>query len=75
MPLRFRAAKNVARMGDAPRAVWAVYGLLGSLLLAYFASLLLRGPNQSVQLVDGWLVGGFELVASTLCICRAFGSR
>jgi diguanylate cyclase (GGDEF)-like protein len=48
---------------------------MAALLVTYFASLILRGPNQSVALVDGWLVAAFELVASALCISRAFGSR
>jgi diguanylate cyclase (GGDEF)-like protein len=48
---------------------------MAALLVTYFASLILRGPNQSVALVDGWLVAAFELVASALCISRALGSR
>ena len=64
-----------ARVGNAPRAVWVAYAVLGALLLAYFASLIVRGPGQSVTLVDGWLVAAFEVVASVLCISRAFGSR
>ena len=55
--------------------IWVVYGAMGVLLLAYFASLLLRGPDQSVTLVDGWLVAAFEVAASALCISRALGSR
>ncbi len=74
-PPRTRVASIATRVGDAPRAIWAVYGLLGVLLLTYFASLILRGPGQSVELIDGWLVAAFELVASALCISRAFGSR
>jgi diguanylate cyclase (GGDEF)-like protein len=64
-----------ARARRAPRAVWAAYGLLAALLSVYFASLILRGPGQSVTLVDGWLVAAFEVVASALCISRAFSSR
>src|SRR5450759_2998474 len=72
---RVRAATIAARVGNAPRAVWVTYAALGALLLAYFASLIVRGPGQSVTFVDGWLVAGFEVVASVLCISRAFGSR
>ena len=55
--------------------IWVVYGAMGVLLLAYFASLIVRGPDQSVEFVDGWLVAAFEVAASALCISRAFGSR
>jgi diguanylate cyclase (GGDEF)-like protein len=48
---------------------------MGTLLVAYFVSLIIRGPDQSSDLVDGWLVAAFEIVASVLCIARAFGSR
>ena len=48
---------------------------MGVLLVAYFVSLVVRGPDQSVEFVDGWLVAAFEVVASALCISRAFGSR
>ena len=48
---------------------------MGALLVTYFASLILRGPDQSVTFVDGWLVAAFEIAASALCISRAFGSR
>ena len=52
------------RIGNAPRAVWATYGVLAALLVVYFASLILRGAGQSVTLVDGWLVAAFEVVAT-----------
>jgi diguanylate cyclase (GGDEF)-like protein len=48
---------------------------MGALLLSYFVSLIVRGPDQSVEFVDGWLVAAFEVVASALCISRAFGDR
>jgi diguanylate cyclase (GGDEF)-like protein len=48
---------------------------MGALLVAYFVSLIIRGTDQSSELVDGWLVAAFEIVASILCIARAFGSR
>jgi diguanylate cyclase len=73
--LRVRAASIAARAGRAPRGVRIVYGVMGVLLLAYFVSLIVRGPSQSVAIVDGWGVAAFEVVASALCIWRALGSR
>jgi diguanylate cyclase (GGDEF)-like protein len=55
--------------------VVAAYAGLAAVLIAYFVSLLARGPDQSVDFVDGWLVAVFEIVASALCISRAFGPR
>ncbi len=54
------------------RLLWAVYGALGAVLLAYLVSLLVRGDNSS-ELVDGWLVAAFEIVGSGLCFLRAAG--
>ena len=51
------------------------YAALGILLLAYFISLITRGPAQSVPLIDSWGVAAFEVVVSALCIWRAVGSR
>jgi diguanylate cyclase (GGDEF)-like protein len=48
---------------------------MGTLLVAYFVSLIIRGPDDSSDLVDGWLVAAFEIVASLLCIAGAIGSR
>ena len=52
-----------------------VYAALGILLVVYFVSLMARGPNQSMALVDGWGVAAFEVAASVLCIGRALSSR
>lgn len=52
-----------------------VYALLGTLLVSYLASLVLRSEGEESLLVDGWLVAGFELVASALCFSRALGLR
>ena len=54
------------------RLLWAVYGALGAVLVAYLVSLLVRGNNSS-DFVDGWLVAAFELVGSGLCFLRAAG--
>ena len=54
------------------RLLWAVYGALGAVLVAYLVSLLVRGDNSS-ELVDGWLVAAFELLGSCLCFLRAAG--
>jgi len=52
-----------------------VYAALAGLLVAYLASLILRGPNGESDLVDGWLVAIFEIVASGLCFLRVLGPR
>jgi diguanylate cyclase (GGDEF)-like protein len=72
---QLRGESIAARVSAAPRVIWAAYGLMGALLLSYFASLLVRSPDQSLPLIDGWGVAAFELVGSALCIARAFGSR
>jgi diguanylate cyclase (GGDEF)-like protein len=55
--------------------VLGVYAGLAALLVAYFVSLIVRQPSQSIPLIDNWGVGAFELVTSGLCIWRALGAR
>jgi len=59
----------------APVWLWPVYGVLVALLVAYAVSFALRPHVEYVQAVDGWMVDGFELVTSVLCIARAFVRR
>jgi diguanylate cyclase (GGDEF)-like protein len=63
------------RLDRVPAVVRVLYGLLGLLLVSYFASLILRGPGQSSDLVDGWLVAAGEVVVALLCLARAIGPR
>jgi hypothetical protein len=48
---------------------------MGVLLATYFASLMLRDPDQSWEWVDSWSTTGFEIVGSALCIARGFTRR
>jgi diguanylate cyclase (GGDEF)-like protein len=50
--------------------LWAAYAVLGLLLAGYLASLLLRRGGEYWTWLDGWLVCGIELLASSLCITR-----
>ena len=43
---------------------------MGVLLVAYLGFLIFRSSDQFSPWLDGWLVVGFELVASALCIAR-----
>jgi PAS domain S-box-containing protein len=52
--------------------VWAAFALLGTLLAAYLAFLLLRSSWQFSAWLDGWLVVAFEFVASFLCVAGGF---
>jgi diguanylate cyclase (GGDEF)-like protein len=55
--------------------LWAAYALMGALLVGYLVSLIVRGPDQSSTLVDGWLVDSFEMVTAALCIVRGLTHR
>jgi diguanylate cyclase len=65
------AGAALPRRGNhARRAVWLLYGLTGAFLLVYLGFLVIRRPDQSSTLLDGWLVAGFEILASVLCLTR-----
>jgi diguanylate cyclase (GGDEF)-like protein len=51
-------------------ALWSLYAVLATLLLAYFVWLLVRSANQESLLLDGWGTAAFELVVSALTIVR-----
>jgi diguanylate cyclase len=59
----------------AERALRAAYALMALLLVGYLASLIVRGPGRSSELLDGWWVDGFEMIAAALCIVRGFTRR
>ncbi len=44
-------------------------------LAAYFAYLIFRSDGHYRSLIDGWLVAGFEVVASAMCIVRGLAWR
>src|SRR5580658_831464 len=54
----------------ARRMLWIGFGLLGVLLLAYFASLVIRPNGSDWTWLDGWSVVAFEFVGSSICISR-----
>jgi hypothetical protein len=68
--LRIRGEAPERRRPSAAALLWAAYGVMGLLIAAYAASLLLRGDGQSWPLVDGWLVDAFELLAGVMCLAR-----
>jgi len=59
----------------AERGLWVAYALMALLLVGYLASLIVRGPGRSSELLDGWSVDGFEMLAAALCIVRGFTRR
>ena len=66
-----RGAAPVQPTAGGARQVWTAYAVMGVLLAAYLGSLIVRSPDQSSDLVDGWLAATFELVGAALCIGRA----
>jgi diguanylate cyclase len=66
---RASAARDRDGLGWLPLTA---YGLLSLLLAGYLASLIVRSPDQSSPVLDGWSVGGFEVALSFLCFARAF---
>jgi diguanylate cyclase (GGDEF)-like protein len=56
------------------RFIWGAYGVLGAILAAYFASLIIRRTGQTWTWLDGWLVCALEGVAAVLCIAHGLTS-
>jgi len=55
--------------------IWLVYGLMGVLLVGYYAFQIDPGRHGYSSLVDGWLVDAFEFAASVLCLARGLIGR
>jgi diguanylate cyclase (GGDEF)-like protein len=55
--------------------VWAAYGLLGVLLLAYLTTLIVRPADAYSTLLDGWAVDAFEVVVFGLAVGGALARR
>jgi diguanylate cyclase (GGDEF)-like protein len=55
--------------------IWLFYGLLTIALVAYLVFLIFGGDGQYRLVIDGWLVAGFEVMASVMCIVRGLAWR
>jgi hypothetical protein len=53
----------------------AAYAVLGTLLVVYLISLIVRRPDQQWPWLDGWTVTAFEFVASAICIFKGLQKR
>jgi diguanylate cyclase (GGDEF)-like protein len=51
------------------------YGSIAILLTIYLGFLIDHPEHQYVTWLDGWGVDAVEILASALCLCRAFGRR
>jgi diguanylate cyclase (GGDEF)-like protein len=69
-PSSARAAAVVGQPSRVREAHLRAYGLLGILLASYVVSVIIRAPNLSSELLDGWSVAAVEIVASILCLLR-----
>jgi diguanylate cyclase (GGDEF)-like protein len=50
--------------------VWSVYGLIGAFLVVYLGFLVFRRTGERSTVLDGWLVAGFEILASVVCLAK-----
>lgn len=62
------SAERTQEMGGG---VKATYGFLGLILVGYAVSLVVRANGSSSNLIDGWGVSSYELLASVLVLIRA----
>jgi len=54
------------------RLAWGSFALLGLLLAVYTGAMVFRRSWSYSPLLDGWLVGGFQLAACALCLLSAW---
>jgi PAS domain S-box-containing protein len=73
-PSRDRAAQ-ITREDTAGRVVWPIFALIVGLLIGYLLFLTSRHSWQFSPWLDGWLVVGFEVVASVLCMASGLVYR
>jgi diguanylate cyclase (GGDEF)-like protein len=77
-PVGFALPAAADRRRSAPHAAHPsrplklVYALMAILLIAYTVSVIVRPEVDSWPAIDTWGVAAFELVASLLCMSRAF---
>jgi methyl-accepting chemotaxis protein len=64
-------APSAADAGPAGAGTKLAYALLGTVLFAYWVSLIVRPNGQTWTWLDGWGVSSFELLTSCLVIARA----
>jgi two-component system sensor histidine kinase/response regulator len=57
---------------QVPTRVKVTLGIAGSLVLAFFISLIVRSTGSYFIPLDGWAVAGFEITLGTVCLARYF---
>ncbi len=72
LPFRHHSVPENARV---PRGVAVAYAVAGTLLAAYFASLLLRPTGDFWPVLDNWCVDVFEVSIALLCLGRYLDKR
>jgi diguanylate cyclase (GGDEF)-like protein len=72
--LSFRRIGEVVQ-GRRRSPIWIAYGPMVIALVAYFVFLIFRGDGEYRSLIDGWLVAGFEVAASVMCLVRGLAWR
>jgi diguanylate cyclase len=77
IPVKRRSAdRSLSPYSRRARTVlWGTFGLLGLMLVGYLAAMILRPDDVSWTWLDGWVVCGVELVASSLCIAKGCLAR
>jgi diguanylate cyclase len=65
---------RTASLPDASRTVWFVFAFMGVLLSAYVGLLIFGGPRYE-SLIEDWMVAGFEITLSCICLARGLVRR
>jgi diguanylate cyclase (GGDEF)-like protein len=55
--------------------MWVIFGLMGAFLTLFLASLIIQNPDHSWPVFNDWVISGFEVLGSALCLARAFTRR
>ncbi len=70
-----RSAAEPQHRSRSTLVVWLIFAAMGIYLAGFLVSLIVQGPDHLWPLYNDWVVAGFEVLGSFLCLARAVTHR
>jgi diguanylate cyclase (GGDEF)-like protein len=70
-----RAARKRAQKRPRSVGLQLILGLMAAFVTCFLVSLIVQGPDHAWPVFNDWVIAGFEVAGSILCLARGFNRR